>query len=334
MCHIVIAGLRRSLLLGFLTIAAGAAYAQQQMVIFGDSLSDTGNKHAARGILNTPPYDGLNPLGVPSDPYAKGGKHFSNGQVWIEHVAAAIGAGGDARPVSGSNGTAGNYAWGGARAVPPAQADGNRHLAEQVYSYLADVNYHVSPDTLHVIFIGGNDMVDALLMLSADPRSFPAAVNRVASTALAVQAGVQALLNAGARRFLVLNSPNVGLIPAIPPDGKPITSCFSYLYNEGFMPPGCPTIPGLPISLRAVTNGLSAMEGVEVTTVDVFEFISGIAAYPQAFGLKNVTSMCVMPMEPPYACKRPNEYLFWDGIHPTRAVHAMLATRVLNELDE
>jgi phospholipase/lecithinase/hemolysin len=79
-------------------------------VIFGDSLSDTGNRHAVSGMLSVPPYDMLNERRMPSDPYAIGGIHYSNGATWIEHVAAALGADGNARPAGRGEGAAANYA--------------------------------------------------------------------------------------------------------------------------------------------------------------------------------------------------------------------------------
>jgi phospholipase/lecithinase/hemolysin len=76
------------------------------------------------------------------------------------------------------------------------------------------------------------------------------------------------------------------------------------------------------------------MAGMEVTAVDVFSFISGVAMQPQMFGLTNVTESCVMPKQSPSLCAQPNHYLFWDGIHPTRYVHRMLASLVLGLLDQ
>jgi phospholipase/lecithinase/hemolysin len=30
----------------------------------------------------------------------------------------------------------------------------------------------------------------------------------------------------------------------------------------------------------------------------------------------------------PFTCETPDEYLFWDGIHPTRAAHTIVAQKV------
>ena len=45
------------------------------LVVFGDSLSDPGNKFALTGLSNVPPYDLLDPFVVPNGPYARGGHH-------------------------------------------------------------------------------------------------------------------------------------------------------------------------------------------------------------------------------------------------------------------
>jgi outer membrane lipase/esterase len=31
---------------------------------------------------------------------------------------------------------------------------------------------------------------------------------------------------------------------------------------------------------------------------------------------------------PPFICSNPDQYLFWDGLHPTKAVHAIIARQV------
>jgi outer membrane lipase/esterase len=32
-----------------------------------------------------------------------------------------------------------------------------------------------------------------------------------------------------------------------------------------------------------------------------------------------------MPNDPPFSCRHPERFLFWDGIHPTKAAHGILA---------
>jgi len=41
--------------------------------------------------------------------------------------------------------------------------------------------------------------------------------------------------------------------------------------------------------------------------------------------LTNVTTPCITPRVAPFTCQQPDEFLFWDGIHPTGAAHAILA---------
>jgi phospholipase/lecithinase/hemolysin len=48
--------------------------------------------------------------------------------------------------------------------------------------------------------------------------------------------------------------------------------------------------------------------------------------------LTDVTSPCVTPNVSPFTCQEPDEFLFWDGIHPTRAVHAIIAQEAASAL--
>ena len=52
---------------------AAADFTYDGLVVFGDSLSDSGNKYVVTGLSNTPPYNLLDPLLVPDGPYTKGG---------------------------------------------------------------------------------------------------------------------------------------------------------------------------------------------------------------------------------------------------------------------
>jgi phospholipase/lecithinase/hemolysin len=42
----------------------------------------------------------------------------------------------------------------------------------------------------------------------------------------------------------------------------------------------------------------------------------------------------VTPLAPPFDCKEPDEYLFWDGIHPTKATHAAIAQDIAGLLSQ
>jgi hypothetical protein len=108
-----------------------------------------------------------------------------------------------------------NYAVGGARtdyggalgfldlAIPTG-------IAEQVDFYLGRTSGVADPSALYFILVGGNDLRDAAGIVDAQQRD-----------AAAIQAGenlaysVRDLYLAGARRFVLIDSPDVGMIPEI-----------------------------------------------------------------------------------------------------------------------
>jgi phospholipase/lecithinase/hemolysin len=282
------------------------------IVVFGTSLSDSGNAFTLRGGTNTPPDYLVNPLLIPSAPYASGGHHFSNGATWIEQFARSLGLAGSVRPAfASSSPEATNYAVGAARAYD----DGiNVNLADQVNAFLADVNGGAPSDALYVIEMGSNDIRDAIVAFQTGGPGAAQAILQQALQSIAVN--IQTLHAAGAREFLVWIPPNVALTPALQslarvnPAVTQLATGLTLAFNSG---------------LKAALAGLSQLPGITITQLDAYTLLNTIAAAPGAYGLTDVTTACLTPNVPPFFCQTPDEYLFWDGIHPSGATHAITA---------
>lgn len=66
--------------------------------------------------------------------------------------------------------------------------------------------------------------------------------------------------------------------------------------------------------------------------LDLFQLTGEIVADPEDYGLMNVDNACVTPLIAPYKCQTPDDYLFWDGVHPTKAGHAIFASEAAGVL--
>jgi phospholipase/lecithinase/hemolysin len=294
-----------------------------RVVAFGASLTDSGNAfawlsdHPECGVrLTLPPYDTLDDLLVPDGPYAKGGHHFSNGATWVEGMARGLALAGNARAAFATDGLeASNYAVGGARAVPGYPCRVN--LPDQVGAYLAEFGA-TSPRTLVATEIGGNDVRDAFVavLLTSNP---DAAAPFIAAALQSLGASIQQLYAGGARRFLVVNVGDIGRSPAVRSLG-PIAQFVGNLVAMGYNQ----ALAGLIGSLNL------ALPGIEIRVLDAYAVLNEVLDDPAAFGFANTTDACVTPDVPPYVCKKPDTYVFWDGTHPTKAMHAILAHKALS----
>lgn len=308
-----------------LALLCGAALAQpstiDRVVIFGASLSDTGNgfiwlsQPDNRGCgtpLNVPPYDALDEYLIPDGPYAIGGHHLSNGATWAEGMARSLALAGNARPAFANPGLkASNYAVGGARAVAGYPCRFN--LPDQVGAYLADFP-KTSASTLVAMEIGGNDVRDALVAAAMGQSPAPYIQNALASVA----DNIGRLYINGARRFLLLNVPDVGKTPAVRMLG-PVAVAGAGLLSAQYNT----YLEGLRLYL------MQALPGSDIRILDIYALLNIVVASPQTYGISNVTDACITPGQPPFQCTKPDTYVFWDGIHPTKAVHQIVAQEAL-----
>lgn len=301
-----------------------------RIVSFGTSLSDSGNAFVmlsdptAFGFddecsmgtpVNVPPYDHLDDYLVPDGSYARGGHHVTNGATWIEGLAKNIGLAGNAQPVFRSSGRkASNYAVGGARILDfPCRFN----LIDQLEVFSADFPDRVSSRTLFVIEMGSNDIRD--IMVSYDPGNpFPSIIDlNVALGGL--EDTITMFYRKGARKFLLVNIPPIGETPAVSileqimPGAAYLANSLANYFNSE-----------LDAMLEKLNNDL---EGADIRLLDIYALVYEIIDNPKAFNIVNTEDACVTPGIPPFTCKKPDTYLFWDGIHPTKAVHAIVAKR-------
>ena len=291
-----------------ISFTAVLAHAQDytSIVVFGDSLSDTGNfadltqaKYKVRIPGPDADYtDGRFTDGDDTLPAAR--KYFG---VWIEQFAATL----PSKPLiknSLDGGT--NYAYGDAmngngmatvNFGPSNSLSVNvNNIGQQVTDYLA-TSPGINNKTLFAIWGGANDIIAAT---SADD---------VIKAAIDQLINIQRLIDAGATQFIVPNLPPIGLTPLLigTPASIPVTAA-SALYNQ------------------ALTTGLSVLRDLNrekrlhFVQLDVFSLFNQIVASPTKYSLTNVTASAQG-----IATIDPDTYLFWDDLHPTTRGHNILA---------
>ena len=274
------------------------------LVIFGDSLSDSGN-NASLGLYQADQSANFAAFGnqwIPTLAYAPG--TYSNGPVWASSFEQMLGL----PPLLHSFAGGSNFAAGGARVStdgnalpsPPFPPNFNYpySLQTQAAIYLTSTSNKADPSTLYVVAGGGNDVRD-ILQYGLDP------VAAAASYALGVGFIVDELQAAGAQHILVWNTPDLGKSP------------FAISANL--------TAEGSFVATLMNTQLATRLTGeAGVTIFDSFAFVDSLVANPASHGFINVTDACGAAA----AGTDCNQYLFWDGIHPTAAAHQELALAV------
>ncbi|TVP60481.1 MAG: PEP-CTERM sorting domain-containing protein [Nodularia sp. (in: Bacteria)] len=261
-----------------------------QLYIFGDSTVDDGNFFSlTKETLG---------VGIPPSPYSKG--RLSNGKVWVEYLAKDLGLKTTNFAVAGSTtgelNTLNNSL--------PGLSQQIKSFSEGLYNFQADA------DGLYIISAGGNDYFGAGI------QDFTQPVNNLLNV-------VTNLASVGAKNFLIANLPNLGNTPATK------DTDFSGPLNS---------LTGVHNS--ALNQGLQFLSQQEpnlnINLFDVNSLIGQIQKDGGKFGLTNVTDRClqesiedILETGEFTQCDNPNEYLFWDDIHPTTRTHRLIADAAL-----
>jgi phospholipase/lecithinase/hemolysin len=265
-------------------IAAQAATSYDNLYVFGDSYCDVGNIFAATG--------------QPAAPYYNG--RFSNGPIWVEHVAGFLHVPLTASLVGGTD-----FAVGGAWVTAPQSVPGGviPSVPQQVESYLNLHKGKADPKALYIIVGGGNDILGTTTG-SPEALGYHIAVGIAESEWL--------LRQAGARHFVIPNLFNVGLLPAAAGNVK-FAAAASAATNK---------------RVNRLLEIEELIEGVHILRMDIFSMINAVQTDPTHFGFTDMTDPCLTTS----LCADPDHTFFWDTHHPSEFGHAFFAVTLENAL--
>jgi phospholipase/lecithinase/hemolysin len=290
-----------------------------KLFVFGDSLSDSGNGGGLTGGLFTP-----------SPPYA--GNRASNGPVAVEQLWQLFNPGDTNFKPSSQGGT--NYAILGATSGKENNLQYNTLVSSifvnkgnalQLQSFLAAAPSFDPQTSLFVVWLFPNDV---LYYRSSGRGDSAGTYNGFDGTATTLQAidelavsnvigTVNALAGQGARHFLVVNSPDLGRIPAFlsgaeAADMTQASQDFNSLLET-------------ELATFTVANPL-----LDIELFQLDDAMNDLVNSPASHGISNVTNACLTSVIPATVCSDPSQYLYWDSFHPTTVGHGLIAQQMYN----
>lgn len=248
-----------------------------QIVSFGDSLSDNGNLYLATGETYPGPNYAMTPYGYYTDgPNTTPGTGAGPVGLWVDQLAGILNVP-DPQPslVGGTN-----YAIASAETGISNPQD----MDNQVAMFESTHPSGASGSALYTFWGGANDLFSG----STTPQQ---AANNIMME-------IEAVDSLGGRYFEWLNLPNLGDTPLGAASGAAGTlnsevAAFNAQWQTDIM---------------ALNN-----VGIDVIGVNVNALFNQMLADPSAYGFTNTSTPC----QNNPSCTNPNQYVFWDTEHPT-----------------
>lgn len=306
-----------------------------QLVVFGDSLSDSGNLYQLSQVqhFSDPTKNKISP----GKNYDRG--HFSNGDTWIEILSAQT-----SLPLA-------DFAYGGAWAEPANYSgdDQTPDLNKQIQQYL-DLYKNDQHKDQHLYFIwaGANDYLHSLF-------SEPNADFITTRVQTQIDAAATTLIKNGAKHIIILGLPRLGDTPL-----GSINALFSKTLNN-MSDMHNQKILNLVTYIKNKTNQ-------DIRFFDIASPLTDILNNPGNYNIKVINEGCVNyatsmttntmktgfsknpilsladnvshQVKLPEGCAKdkadqnPDDYAFWDGLHPTRVLHQIIEQKILDEIQK
>ena len=283
----------------FMFVRLPSAYALdlskfERLVVFGDSLSDNGNLFAITNGGN-PPAPPIGAYGVTFDGtnrFFPG--RFTDGQNWVDYFPSVAPSVAHFSPVTAYFNDGGtNFAVGGST---------SKDLTAQIHAYLFSLNGHTPANDLCVIWIGANDFAAG----SLDPNA----------TVDNIRAGIALLSKAGAKAFIVISVPDLALTPLVMATPTNIQAAKQFVFTVNTL-------------LEVEILPFAWLHRITVKIVDINAIFIPLVLNPGRFGFTNSSGEAYnpppAPLSPSNPVSDPNDYVFWDGFHPTTNVHHIAA---------
>lgn len=297
--------------LGLVAVAISLAWAggaqaaaltdYSSVLVFGDSLVDSGNARTGSLLM------GLPDPAPPAAGYFQG--RFSNGYNFADYIAQDITGAPATAYLQGGR----NYAVGGATtAFSPTET---RPSFLTQLGIFGQAMQPIGSDALVIVTFGGNDI--RAQIGQPTPADF-------SPTIAAFTAGLNQLVAAGARNIVVTGPPDIAKLPGVLAVGAAF--------------PSIPKIAGkqsryLNSQFSGISTMLAQSSGADITFFNLIGFQREVTNDPAAFGLAdplNVTTPC--QQVPGAVAQGCDGFLYFDPIHPTSLAHAALAAGIERQL--